>query len=298
MQTYPYGAHEVLELHEVLNAAIDACNTLQLFGSYVHDLELKQMLTAQLQFMQNEYNSMVHLVQGVGIGAAVPYRANVQLTPSAVAKPLQTQPHSNAGQMDDRDVASVMLGLHKSGAKLKMSAALEAANPQIRNVLLQSAINCANQAYEVWGFMQRRGYYPLATLHEADNAQLLRGYQPIHPDQPAAQMHAAPMDHSGIGTGLRSAVEPSSLPPQQTGTIAGDQPLPTPKSSVNASHIFSSPTYRQEHYATETDQTAMVHEGPSPQMGDPLAALTSQTDIRTTRGTRKKGAGSDDPITG
>lgn len=302
MQMYSYGAHEVLELHEVLNTAIDSCNTLQLFVPYVQDPELRQILSAQLQFAQSEYNNMVHLVQGIGIGAAVPYRARIPQAVMSTAQPAMTaQPNAFPGQMDDRDVASAMLGMHKSAAKLKMQASLEAANPQIRNMLLQSAVNCANQAYEVWGYMQRRGFYPLASLQETAQAQLLRGYQPVAAEQsPMMHMQGAPVAQADGGMAVGAVpTEPTPAVPKQPSSYAAGEPLQAaPKSSVNASQIFSSPTYRQEHFPAGDDQTAMVHEGLSPQMGDPLAALTHQTDLRPARGSRKKGIDTDSTITG
>jgi spore coat protein CotF len=301
MQTNPYGAHEVLELHEVMNTAIDSCHTLQLFVPYVRDPELRQILMTQLPFMQNEYNNLVHLVQGVGVGAAVPYRANVHMTTSMVPQP-QNPAQSNGfhAQLDDRDVASAMVSTHKSGAKLKMSASLEAANPQIRNALLQGAINCANMAYEVWGYMQRKGFYPLASLQETAQAQLLRGYQPVAPEQQQADMYMqAAISPTDGGTGFTTAVEPASAILPETATDStGQPPAAAPKSSVNASQIFSSPAYRQEHPAVADDQTEMVHDGASAQMVDPLAVLTNQTDARTARASRKKAVEPDNSIIG
>lgn len=160
MQSRPYGAHEVMELHEVLNCEVDALNTLQLYAPYVRDPELAQILGHQLQFMQNEYNSLVHTVHGLGAGESIPYRPRTQAVQAqAVVPPAPgvSQPNAHLGQMDDRDVSSALLGIQKTGAKTKMAAALEASHPQIRDLLLQSAVNSAHQAYEVWGYMYRKG---------------------------------------------------------------------------------------------------------------------------------------------
>jgi spore coat protein CotF len=304
MQTFPYGAHEVMELHEVLNTSIDLLNTLQLYVPYVRDPELSQMLSHQLSFTQSEYNNMVHVVHGIGVGAAVPYRPQVQVNQQAGYQPHQpVQPNPSPAHMDDRDVASAMLGLHKAGAKLKMSASLEAAHPQIRHMLQQAAINCANQAYEVWGYLQRKGHYPLAALQESANAQLLRGYQPVTPEQvPAAQVaqSAVPTDGSAMGGTLSSMVEPAAVSPRQPGGVSAPPPASSsPPPTVNASFIFSSPAYRHEHDPAESGQTTMGTDLSQSQAVDPLASLTQQADVRQTRtGTRKKGSSTDSNLSG
>jgi spore coat protein CotF len=304
MQTFPYGAHEVMELHEVLNTEIDLLNTLQLYLPYVRDPELSQMLHYQLIFTHTEYNHMVHVVHGIGVGAAVPYRPQVQVNLQANDQPHQpVQPNPSLAHMDDRDVASAMLGLHKAGAQLKMRASLEAAHPQIRQMLQQAAINCANQAYEVWGYLQRKGHYPLATLSEAANAQLLRGYQPVSPEQvPAAQVAQPAMPTGGSapeGT-LVSAVEPEPVSHRQPAGVSAPPPAPSsPPPTVSASSLFSSPVYSDEHDPTETEQMPMDTELSPSQAVDPLASLTRQADVRQTRTSpRKKGSSTDSNLSG
>lgn len=184
MQAFHYGAHELIELHEVLNHTIDTINTFQLYQPYIREPELQQIMHKQLSFAITEYNNMVNYAHGLGASAAVPYRPMRQASLHASGVMRQTlQPDLHASQLDERDVASVMLGLHKSGATCKLHAALETANLQIRQMLLQSVTNCANQAYEVWDYLYRRGYYPMVTLPAAESAELLRGYRPVQPLQ-------------------------------------------------------------------------------------------------------------------
>jgi spore coat protein CotF len=300
MHTYPYGAHEVMELHEVLNTSIDALNTLQLYQPYARDPELSQMLHHQLAFMQTEYNHMVHVVKGIGVAGAVPYRPQVQVNQQAGYPANQpVQPNLSPAQMDDRDVASAMLGLHKAGANLKFSASLESAHPQIRQMLQQGAISCANQAYEVWGYLQRKGHYPLVALQEATNAQLLRGYQPVTTEQ-GHVTHAAqpsvPTSGSALGATLSNTVEPSAVSSQQQGMpLTSPIASPSPQPTGNAGYLFSSPAYRDEHDVAEVEQMSMGIDWGQSQAVDPLASLTQQADVRQKRaGTRKK-AGSADP---
>jgi spore coat protein CotF len=148
---------------------------------------------------------LVHVVHGLGVAAAVPYRPGAQAAqysampavmqqgipaatmqhgmPAAAMQhglqPAAVQPNLGAAQIDDRDVGSAMLSTYKSAARLKLNAALECANLPLRNLLLQGAANCVHQAYEAWGYLNSRGFYPLTNLQDAANAQLLRGYQPM-----------------------------------------------------------------------------------------------------------------------
>ncbi|WP_134684666.1 spore coat protein [Brevibacillus migulae] len=179
MQTHQYGAHEVMELHEVMNATIDGINTCQLYMPHTQDPELRQILTNQLQFMTDEYNRLVHLINGRGAGMAIPYRPRTNGFQQTGMTPVNAMmPNANAQQLDDRDISSAVLGIHKSGAKIRMNAALECADWEIRRTLMQGANNCANQAYDIWGYMNRRGYYPLHSMQEIANNHILRGYQP------------------------------------------------------------------------------------------------------------------------
>jgi spore coat protein CotF len=89
------------------------------------------------------------------------------------------QPHAHVAQIDDADVASALLGIHKTCAKTKMSAALEVSHPPIREMLVQGSVNSSHQAFEVWRYMERKGFYPLASLPDMTRAQRLGVYQPI-----------------------------------------------------------------------------------------------------------------------
>jgi len=192
MPNQHYGAHEIMEMHEVLNTAIDGINTLQLYMPLIRDEELHHIVGNQLRFMIDEYNRLVHLVNGRGAGQAIPYRGVSAVTAMATAPMTMSTVNPSNPQLDDRDVASVALSLHKSTARLRLNAALECADPEMRQALVQGTTNCVNQAYEVWGYMNRRGYYPLATMQESEQTQLLRGYQPLAADLTRPAIPAMP----------------------------------------------------------------------------------------------------------
>lgn len=184
-----------MEIHEVLTDAIDGINQFQLYRPHARDPQLVQMLDRQLQFISNEYNALVNMVQQHGAGQAVPYRAPKQFQPVyGLDHPAPMAPNTSAQQMDDRDVASGMLGCHKASAWMKMVAALECGNPELRRALQQGAINCAEMAYEVWQYMNDRGYYQVPTMKEITTNTVVNMYQPAAPMQTAAPVQPAAGD--------------------------------------------------------------------------------------------------------
>ena len=51
-----HGAHEVMDVHEVLSASIGALNTFIFLRPHVQDQELLNILDRQYAFMLDEYN--------------------------------------------------------------------------------------------------------------------------------------------------------------------------------------------------------------------------------------------------
>ena len=56
------GAHEVMEIHEVLTGAVDTINQFQLYRPHVTDQQLGTILDKHQQFMTQEYNNMVQAI--------------------------------------------------------------------------------------------------------------------------------------------------------------------------------------------------------------------------------------------
>ncbi|MNZ64726.1 Spore coat protein F precursor [compost metagenome] len=184
------GAHETMEVHEVLTAAINGINLFQLYRPFVKDQQLLQILDKQLQFTMNEYNQTVQALEQQGMGQAVPYRALKTAAPVyGLDNPAPQSPNTSSNQMDDRDVASGLLCFHKSSASAKMIAALECVNPQLRRTMQQGAINCSEQAYEVWQYMNQLGYYQVPTMLEQTTNTVLHSYQPADMNMQQAGMN-------------------------------------------------------------------------------------------------------------
>jgi len=175
--TAQFGAHEVMEIHEVLTDAINTINQFELYRPHIRDQHLGQMLDRHVQFMTQEYNNTVQAVSHGGAGQAVPFRVPKTTRPIyGLDNPTTQSPNTSVNQMDDRDVASGMLCAHKAGAVFKMAGALECADPNLRRMMQQSAVNCSELAYDVWQFMNQKGYYQVPTMKENTTNTVLNTY--------------------------------------------------------------------------------------------------------------------------
>lgn len=180
--TAQLGAHEVMEVHEVLCNAINAIHQCQLYRPHIKDQNLAAMMDKQMQFMTMEYNSLVQAVnQGGIITGGKPYPASYNYSPTyGLRNPAPHSPSMMPTQLTDRDIASGLLGIHKSGSMFKMLAALECADPNLRRLIQQGAMNCAEQAYEVWQYMNQQGYYQVPTMKQMTTETILNTYAPAN----------------------------------------------------------------------------------------------------------------------
>lgn len=173
------GAHETMEMHEVLTSTINAINHFQLYRSMVTDQQLSQILDRHIQLMTSEYHSAVQSLNQQGAGQMTPFHSMESAAPKyGLDHPLPQSPNLAGGRLDDRAVATAMLLCHKTSASKKMMAALECADPQLRRMLQQGSVNCAEQAYEIWQYMNRMGYYQVPTMKEETTNTILQTYQP------------------------------------------------------------------------------------------------------------------------
>lgn len=93
------------------------------------------------------------------------------------------------------DCASIMMGMHKCGAVCKMNAALECADPQLRRIIMQGANSCAEQAYELFTFMNQRGMYQVPTMQQQTQDNFMNIYQ--HSGTQGMMPHQANINYTG-----------------------------------------------------------------------------------------------------
>lgn len=174
-----HGAHEVMDVHEVLSAAIGGMNTFIFFRPHVQDQELLNILDRQYAFMLDEYNITAECFK-TGQDPSHPTRSykmqmgndtNYGLTPSQPKKPM-----TSANEINDGIISGFLMNAHKMGATGKTTAALESTNPVVRRVLQDSIQNCIEMAYELSLYQNKKGYYQVPQLSPADMQTMLNMY--------------------------------------------------------------------------------------------------------------------------
>jgi spore coat protein CotF len=178
---FNHGAHEILDVHEVLCMAVGTLNKYTMLRPMVKDSELLDILNRQYTFIQQEYNTTLECFQS-GKDPAVPTKSYKMKQDNNVQYGLKakqpTAPIESETEINDEIISSFMLGSLKSSAVFKTNAALEATNPVVRRVLADSLPNCIEMAYEVSLYQNKHGYYQVPQLTEADMQTVQQSYAP------------------------------------------------------------------------------------------------------------------------
>jgi spore coat protein CotF len=193
----PFGAHETMEVHEILDEKINLINHLNLYAGFVRDANLRQMLDRQLQDAVRSYDRLVGYTHDYAASnQTLPPYAAPQLEPNQIQyglrQPMDRMPQMQGG-LDDRQIAAALLSCHKNMAKNQMAKALECADPNLRQMLIDGAVSCANQAYEVFYYLNRQGVYQVPTMNDHTAKTFLHAYQP------AGQSTGYAAQHTGMG---------------------------------------------------------------------------------------------------
>ncbi|MFJ5759695.1 spore coat protein [Neobacillus sp. NPDC093182] len=189
-----HGGHEVIDLNEVLGAAIGTMNSYMLLRQHVKDPELLDILDRQYKFMQDEYNITVECFKS-GQNPSHPtskYMMNqgndfiYGMKPSQPKKPFQS-----VSEINDEYISHCMLSSCKASASMKTMAALETTNPVVRRVLADSIPNCIEMGYELSIYQNKHHYYQVPQLAEQDMNNYRNAFAPAQGQmmgQPMGQM--------------------------------------------------------------------------------------------------------------
>lgn len=176
-----YGAHELVEVNEILSNSICGINQFELFRPHVNGQELNSILEKQLGFMVDEFNNLVQVVKNRLMVQGISYPVFKQVNPIyGLHNPQPQSPNMTVNQLTDQDIASCMLGIHKSSAVARMGAVLECADPELRGFIQQGANNCAEQAYEVWQYLNNKGFYQVPTFEDITTDTMINSYKQVN----------------------------------------------------------------------------------------------------------------------
>jgi spore coat protein CotF len=178
----PFGAHETMEVHEVLAEKMNMISHFNLYAMQTKNPELKSMIMRHQQEEIQSYDSLVKYTHDYTQFTPIPPNTSVSnIKPDQIQygldNPSMLAPETNA-TLNDYEVATAMLLCHKNAAANGVKAALEIADPNLRQMLTNSAMNCVNQAYEVFLFMNQQGLYQVPTIKDHTAKTYLHSYQP------------------------------------------------------------------------------------------------------------------------
>ncbi|WP_339214011.1 spore coat protein [Solibacillus sp. FSL W8-0372] len=174
-----HGAHELLDVHEVLGAMIGGLNQYVLLRDQIQDPELLSIMDRQYPFMLDEYNLTMEAYKTRHDPKHPTRSYNMQIgndTNYGIKPGEPKKPITSANEINDDIISSFMLSCHKAGAAGKTAAALECTNPVVRRVLQDSVPNCIEMAYEISLYQNKKGYYQVPQLSQQDMNTMLNMY--------------------------------------------------------------------------------------------------------------------------
>jgi spore coat protein CotF len=177
----PFGAAESIFAHEILTEKICMLDHFSLYAEQCQDLALKQMIMHHMQTAMGSYNEMVsytHDYRGTPSRMA-PMNASPEAVQYGLNNPQPVSPTMQGNRMNDMQIATAVLLSHKNSAKNHMAAALECADPNVRQMMMNGSVTCCNQAYETFMYMNQRGVYQVPTLNDHTAKTFLHHYQPV-----------------------------------------------------------------------------------------------------------------------
>jgi spore coat protein CotF len=180
-QQMNHGGHEIFDVQEVLSGTVATLNQYVLLSQHVKDPELRDILTRQYQFIQDEYNITLNCFT-TGQDPFKPTQSYKMkqsndfvygLTPSQPKKPVQS-----VSEITDESISFIMLEAVKSLATMKTMSALEVTNPVVRRVLADAVPNCIEMAYEISHYQNKNHFYQVPQLAQQDMQQMVNAYAP------------------------------------------------------------------------------------------------------------------------
>ncbi|WP_249226741.1 spore coat protein [Alicyclobacillus mengziensis] len=179
--TSQFGAHELIGMNEALMSKSANIEVLSFLSSQVQDTKLQNMLEQHVQMIQNHYHQGVGILQGhhAGMPSIPPsYPSTMTTQPKlGLRNPSMPSPNLHAQAPSERSICTIALNMYKFGAVAWTTFALECTNPQLRTFLMNGTNMCDKMAYEMWSFMNQKGYYQVPTLQENTTQTLIQAYQ-------------------------------------------------------------------------------------------------------------------------
>lgn len=178
----PFGAHETMEVHEILAAKKCMIEHFSMYEQQCQDPPLREMLHRHIQTAIQSYNQLVsytHDYQTAQSRMIPMHAAHNRDIRYGLHNPAPSAPQTGTVAMNDQSIAEAVLITHKNSAKNHLSAALECADPNVRQMMVNGAVSCTQDAYEIFNYMNHRGWYQVPTMNDHTAKTILHHYQPV-----------------------------------------------------------------------------------------------------------------------
>jgi spore coat protein CotF len=185
-QNLSFAAHEFLETQEAVRAIAAHIELYGVLFAMAKDTHLKDILYNQQKRMIEGYNYGVSLLQGRGIQTTphTPHLHIYEQPQPGLHHPQMTPPNPNATELSDMSIAAIALNLHKTGSAVSMLRACECVDQQIRMYHATSANICQEMAWEMFQYMNYRGYYQAPQLADHTMKTMIQAVEPANQQQP------------------------------------------------------------------------------------------------------------------
>lgn len=206
-----FGAHEVMEVSEILGEKVNMINHMALYEQEAQNEQLRSMIRRQMDTAIQTYDQMVAYTHDFSArqGMQPPYAqpdANMERIKYGLRHPQPVAPQ-RSGRFNDEMICTALLTMHKASATCHIQRGLGVTDPTLRQMFVNGAITCYNQAYEVFLMMNQQGTYQVPTLHDHTAKTMLHAYQPMN--NPGLMMEegmAGAQMQSGAGMGMQAGM--------------------------------------------------------------------------------------------
>ncbi|HHY95092.1 MAG TPA: spore coat protein [Firmicutes bacterium] len=169
---------ELTEISELIREQQDEVRKLSIMSQQCQDPRLRSMIESH----ENRFRNNISKLEGhLGVGGRGLSGRDVEVGTMGETLTRQAGPGQGQRLFSDRDIASDCLKDCKYFATRNTMAAAESSNPNLRNDLLGQSSEHLGMAYELYKFMEDKGWYKHPQARPEDVSQVsqwLRGQAP------------------------------------------------------------------------------------------------------------------------
>lgn len=177
-----FGGHELLDADESIGALVGALEHYVLYGQHVQDQELMTIMQRQRGFLSQLYNTILETMKTGKDPAVKTQTYQMQQGNESIYGLKQSSPKTpiqSVNELNDECISDFLISHLKAVSSSFTLAALEATNPVLRRVFADSIPNTIEMAYEMYLYMNKKGYYQVARLDQQDMQIMMNSHGPI-----------------------------------------------------------------------------------------------------------------------